>query len=566
MRHSWIIAVTPEPDAISRRVSVGWSARSCRLGDGRTVLIAATPDVLIREHGDLFEILPLPGIVIASVDTENERVFAYRSILSVPEVYWINSPALLLLGSSIAVLLPFIRLPKISEQSLVDHHLFRYVPGARTALEDVFSLLPGHELQWTSRTQAAVVQRERLYNRAIEEPEPVGVVSARDQINALVRAVTPAVKDTQPEERALLLSGGIDSTLLQIALDLAGGASPRQSRSYVMEDTPSWSGERDYCSEAVRILRTQHELTTIRSAEFPKLLTDSLATLGRPFGHEPLPVVLGLLRALGRGDATILWSGQGADGIYGFSIAEMMCRRQRYAHIPSPVLRALGVALEPFWPTKADGARKTLQYLSTYRDDTSPEHPTNIQARYCDINTVTAWFGERAIVQTLANRRNLASLLVKPVMECEVERVHMVDLFSEALYAASMNLQLGAAVGCTVLHPYLDQEVVNAALRVDPLQRYYHDGRTKPLLKLALQEHTGLNFVSRVKRGGGFYADLCAWMRDGVLADMVRSIERPGYADRKSFHDKIDNPDWTTWNLLLMDLYVRHLRTISERN
>jgi len=89
-------------------------------------------------------------------------------------------------------------------------------------------------------------------------------------------------------------------------------------------------------------------------------------------------------------------------------------------------------------------------------------------------------------------------------------------------------------------------------------------GRTKPLLKLALQARTGLDFVSRPKRAGTFFTDLFAWMREGVLADMVRSIERPGYVDPKSFRQQIEAPDWTTWNLLLMDLYAKHLRSIQR--
>lgn len=66
---------------------------------------------------------------------------------------------------------------------------------------------------------------------------------------------------------------------------------------------------------------------------------------------------------------------------------------------------------------------------------------------------MTAWFGERIVAQTLSDRRSLASLLAKPLSEGQLGRVHMIDLFSESLYSASMNLQLGATAGCTVLNP-----------------------------------------------------------------------------------------------------------------
>jgi hypothetical protein len=161
----------------------------------------------------------------------------------------------------------------------------------------------------------------------------------------------------------------------------------------------------------------------------------------------------------------------------------------------------------------------------------------------------------------MTERRDLVARLTGPVPE--VVRIQMIALFTSALYAASLDFQLGAIAGCTVLAPYLDEGVIRAVLRIDPDQRYIDRGTTKPLLKLALQARTGPEFVARPKRGGGFYKDLCAWMRDGVLADMVRSIDRPGYADLKSFQQKLDTPDWTTWNLLLMDVYTKHLRSLA---
>jgi asparagine synthetase B (glutamine-hydrolysing) len=559
VRHGWVVAIASAPDAIIRRVSADRAITRRLLADGRTIVVATTPDVAVREHNGSLSIDPLPDVTIGAIDATTGRICARRTILSIPEVYWTCNASSILLGGSLADLLPHVDSPlRLDERSLIDHHLFSWVPGARTAVAGVSRLLPGHELQWRGKDSPTITQRQSLNDLASQERQPVGAAAAGLQVNALARAMMPYLQYTRAEDRAVLLSGGVDSSLLQMALETVDKGPFRQSRSYVIEDTPSWLGEEDYCREAVRILETQHEFTTISPRQYPDLLTASLRILGRPFGHESTPIMLGLFRALAARGPTTLWSGQGADAGYGMATGAAISRALRYARVPRPLLHALELALKPLWPMKAQRARYTASLLDGLRNETSPHHPANVQSRFgSDVETVVGWFGKRAVESAFTERRNLTALLATPISE--IERVHFLDLFCQSLYTASGDFTLGAAAGCTVLQPYLDQEVIRAALRVDPEQRYYHCARTKPLLKMALEQRTGPEFVSRRKRAGTFYMDLYAWMRTGVLADMVRSIERPGYVDPGSFRQKIEAPDWTTWNLLLMDLYVKHL-------
>ena len=556
MRHSWIIAVTSEPEAISRRVPANRKVVVRPFADGRTVVVATTPDVVVRENDGRIIVDPIRNVTIASVDATIGRIRASRSLLSVPEVYWTDTGDNLLLAGSLADLLPHVGSRRLLERSIVDHHIFRWSSGTRTYLEGVFHLLPGHELQWNGQGSATSRQIQSLREFISEERRPVNRESASLQIEALRRAMARHLEYTRSEDRAVLLSGGIDSSVMQMVIEGLDETSPLQTRSFILE-TPEWLEEEGYCREAVGIFGTQHEYIRISPADYPALLVDTIATLGRPFGHDSQPASTGLFRALGAAGPTTLWSGEAADAIYGRTTV-----KPRYGHLPQPILWALGIALQPFSPTKAQNARTTAQRMRAYLGgETRPEHPTNTQVRFCDLATVTRWFGERAVEEAMTERRNLATLMAGPVSD--IERVHMLSLFTSALYSASMDFQVAAASGCTILNPYVDEQVIRAVLRTNPEQRYFYKGRTKPLLKLALQERTGRDFIARPKRGGGFYTDLCEWMREGVLADLVRSIERPGYVDRKSFQQKIESPDWTTWNLLLMDLYMKHLRSLA---
>src|SRR6185312_12859008 len=146
--------------------------------------------------------------------------------------------------------------------------------------------------------------------------------------------------------------------------------------------------------------------------------------------------------------------------------------KPRYGYLPSPILAALGVALRPFSPQKSRGAALTAGKMRALHDETGPDYPLNVLARFCDLDTVERWFGERAVKQAMTNRRQVATLLGGPLSE--IERLHMISLFTSAVMVASIQFQFGAYTGCTILSPFLNEGVLRAALRVDPDQRYMH--------------------------------------------------------------------------------------------
>ena len=527
MRHSWIAAITTEPEAVRSRIPADRKITLRPLVDGRTLVIGTTPDVVVRERNGQITIDPIENVTIASIDSVTGQTRARRALFSVQEVYWTATRDELLIGSILADLLPHVGSRRLVEQSIVEHHIFRWVSGERTYLDGVFHLLPGHELRWNGHGAANARQFQSLDDFASEERRPINAESVSLQVEALQGAIAPRFKRTRAEDRAVLLSGGTNSSVLQMVIESLDRQSPHQTRSFIL-DTPEWLDEEGYCQEAVRIFGTQHEYTRISPADYPALLVDSIAALGKPFGHDSQPGFTALLRALGRAGPTTLWSGEAANSVYGHWGANWI--KPHYGYLPQPMLRAIGIALQPFSPKKAQGARSTARVMAALKlHESAPAHPINIQGRYCDLDAVTRWFGDRLIVEAMTERRDFVSRLTGPVPE--VVRIQMIALFTSALYAASLDFQLGAIEGCTVLAPYLDEGVIRAVLRIDPDQRYIDRGTTKPLLKLALQARTGPEFVSRPKRGGGFYSDLCAWMRNGVLADMVRSIDRPAYVD-----------------------------------
>ena len=114
-------------------------------------------------------------------------------------------------------------------------------------------------------------------------------------------------------------------------------------------------------------------------------------------------------------------------------------------------------------------------------------------------------------------------------------------------------------IALQMLFPYLDYEFMQATFAFDPHVRFYAQGRTKPIIKRILETRSDYRNVDRPKGHSGFDHDLRVWMKDGVLRDMVRAIERPPFMERADFERKLEQPDWFTWNMLTLDLFQKYV-------
>ena len=54
-------------------------------------------------------------------------------------------------------------------------------------------------------------------------------------------------------------------------------------------------------------------------------------------------------------------------------------------------------------------------------------------------------------------------------------------------------------------------------------------------------------------------SDLFESMRTGELSEMVRSINRPSFMERTDFEQSLSQPDWFTWNMLTLDLFMKYV-------
>jgi asparagine synthetase B (glutamine-hydrolysing) len=483
------------------------------------------------------------------------RFCAYKTLLAAPQLYYSERKGNILCTNNLRLMADLLDRVKLNPAALPLHFLFRSVSGRQTYLSDVYRLCPGEVLNWHASTLTVTLRHDLrvLFDRdAYNHVEP----AAARYFYERLKGVMSIYLDKMAGRSAMLLSGGVDSSLLQASVnDYPASPLPPLSFSYAL-DAPSFAPEIGYAKAAVRTFNTNHTFIEVHSADYPDLLVESIEILGQPPHHESTPCVMSVAKYVSthKDGLDYLFGGVGADPLHGLQIGRQIHRAEKHRSWPVFLLRMLGAMLSPVWQSKAYGARQLVNLVPYLNNFDSHHHPMNAQAMYTDWQLVNRCFGPSAVCEALAYRRELETRYIDS--PCLIEKVHMTSLLSDDYDTATLWRQLGLAYRMEIIFPFMDDTVLAATLAFDPRERYFFAGRTKPILKMALEQRTSTT-MDKPKYGSGFGDDLPDWMREGVLRDMVQSIERPAFMERADFECKLEQPDWFTWNLLTLDLFQK---------
>jgi hypothetical protein len=257
-----------------------------------------------------------------------------------------------------------------------------------------------------------------------------------------------------------------------------------------------------------------------------------------------------------------LFHGGAAGSLHGGNGSRPLHQGDKYRHWPVPLLELIGNIISPISHSKSYGARKAAVVLAGIKDENSADNFLNASGMYTDLDLVTRSFSPAAVVEAFASRRGLEERLLNS--DVLVEKGSTLDLITSSQRMKVLERAMGLYHGITYLHPYADEEIVAASFAFDPMERYVHNHRPKPILTAALESHVP-EFNTRIPKGWSGYGmqELFSAMREGELAEMVRSIERLGFLTQKDFAEKIENPDWFTWSMLNLDLFKKYV--LSDR-
>jgi asparagine synthetase B (glutamine-hydrolysing) len=508
--------------------------------------------------------------LVACFSKTSPAFTVYKTLLSVPQLYFSELDGGVLCTDGPKPHIALFDQVAANEKILPQHFLFRYVLGRYTYFEGIQRLLSGELLRWHDGNMEIRLLRDL-------RPEPGDLSFAR--VDA--RAISAFYREMSRVMGAYLgdiggtgytfgcmLSGGVDSSVMQVLINDHAPPDQRRSFSYVME-TPEFKFEVEYAQEAVRFLGTDHTFVRTTPEAYPELLIETTDTLGFPITAESYPCKLSIAKYVQEHcpDVRFFFLGNGADSLLGTALARKIAFLEKVRHVPaaSMLLRVAAALIDPLAAKKAHGLRQVAGMLAELDDPLSYRVPANITAVYSDIEVARRCFGDQALKEALEYRHFLEDLYLGS--NHRNERVHMIELLADAYECGVVTNHLYLAHGCEQTYFFLDEDVIRIALAFDPDIRLLKGREVKPLMKAILAQTAFSDIIRKPKGTSVFNEDVHKWMRSGPLRDMVLAIERPGFLSRSDLEKLLqvptwspfDSPNWFLWDLLIYDLFKKRI-------
>jgi asparagine synthase (glutamine-hydrolysing) len=354
--------------------------------------------------------------------------------------------------------------------------LHAVVPAPLTVLRGVRKLEPAHSLE-----VAADGARSLRRYWSLEASRPVAPLTDAEWVDAIHAGLRAAVRkryDVADVPVGVLLSGGLDSSLL-VALLAEAGAPDIRTFSVGFEDQPEEKGsEFEYSDPVAERYRTRHRKFLVPNEEVLRRLPEAVDNMAEPmFGQDAVAFYL-LAEQVSR-EIKVVQSGQGADEVFG-----------GYFWYPRMMAETRGSPLDRF--------RKH------YFDRDHPEFLRMVTTPYRGEDHTGSWTAGR-----LAEPG--ASTFLDQVLRLDVTAL-IVDDPVKRVDNMTMAFGLEARV------PFLDHELVELAARCPP-ELKLRDGGKFPLKAIA----RGLLPDAVIDRPKGYFpmpalkyvrGDFLAFMRD----------------------------------------------------
>jgi len=509
------------------------------------------------------------GLVLA-VDLAAPRLAAFATILAMPQLYHAATADGFVVASEVRLVLPFLDRVELDETALPSHFLFRFVPGERTYLRGVIRLASGVLL----RLDGDSVERRRL--RTLRDvvaglPRFERIDDAGLEWLDRRMATTTERWVEEVEARGLkpgnLLSGGLDSTLVQAWLNELGPRVDRRTWSFSV-DTPSFEFEEHYAREASALLATEHHFARVSRQRYLELFDRAIDTVAAPTLYTeawPCWLEVGGQIAAMPGMATAMLAGNGADALHGVSDLRAITYWRQLAVRPRLRQRLLAVLPEL---RARPSAEPWVDALEMNGDPASLRDPTSFVSIAGELDIAIPAFGERALFDAFEERRQME--LEFYGSEHFFERVMVLDLVSTGIDPTLSMMQLVGSQGVDALQVYMDEEAMAAPFAFSPDIRFLRGRvpwayRPKPLQQALLQRRGLGAVVGRKKGGTNFTEDLWKWYTEGVLRERVEAIERPAWLSTEALAELKRRPTYILWNLVVFDAFRRRIVEPASR-
>jgi asparagine synthase (glutamine-hydrolysing) len=469
----------------------------------------------------------LHGMFAFAVWDANQRtLFLARDRFGIKPLYWCTPNGRFRFASSTQALLAGGGVDTQIDPIAL-HHLFTLhavVPAPRTILQGVRKLEPGHWMLIDAQGQRTVTPYWRL--NATRPAEPLSDEEWLEAIHVALRQAVKIRSDVADVPVGVLLSGGLDSSLL-VALLAEAGVADLRTFSVGFEDTPEEAGsEFQYSDLVVERYGTRHHRFQVPNDQVLLRLPEAIDAMTEPmFGQDAVAFYL-LAEQVSR-EVKVVQSGQGADEVFG-----------GYFWYPRIAAEQTGTAVE--------------RLAKHYFDRDHDEYQRMVTDRYLGSDHTSALIAERLAEPD-------ADELLDAVLRLDVTTL-IVDDPVKRVDNMTMAWGLEARV------PFLDHHLVELAARCPPSLKL-RDGGKYPLKAMArgrlpdavIDRPKGYFPMPALKYVRGAFLTL---MRDVLSsrASRQRGLYRQSYLDQllgapDMHHTRIQGNK--LWHLALLELWLQ---------
>jgi asparagine synthase (glutamine-hydrolysing) len=485
-------------------------------------------EVILKAYAEWGEDCPqyLQGVFAFAIwNSKTEQLFLARDRMGVKPLYYSLSRHGIRFASTSQALLAGGEVGVAIDPVALHHHLSLHavVPAPRTLLQGLRKLRPAHSLTFNLQGKCRLQRYWQLdiMPHAGELSEWEWIDAIHDELrNAVARR--RAIADVPV---GILLSGGLDSSLLVALLAEAGGGD-LLTFSVGFEDEPEEKGNEFDCSDLVADLYgTQHHRFTIPNDEVLARLPEAVDNMAEPMVAQDA-VAFFLLGEQVAQQVKVVQSGQGADEVF----AGYFWYQQMQA--------ATGNDIERFRPL--------------YFDRTHDEYRQTVTAGYhgADYTSARVAHGLSQFGTTDFINRVLAYDVTTLIVDDPVKRVDNMTM----------------AWGLESRVPFLDQDLVQLAARMPSAVKLKSGG--KHPLKVIARDLLPDWIIDRPK--GYFPVPSLKFVRGQVLEFMRDVLDSSacrerGLYQRAYVQGLLDDPEQAhtpllgskVWHLALLEFWLQ---------
>ena len=503
--------------------------------------------------------------------SKTEPVFSvFKTLLAVPQLYYSVSEDGILCSDVLRCIISLIPRCELNEAIMPQHYLFRSVHGSSTYFHGVERLLAGQCIKWAGGNPEVrlvrsldVISDEADYIRNDVQALNLLYESLQEVVGDYTRQV-----EARGQRLANLLSGGVDSTLIQYFINANSSQKPVRSISFSIQ-VPAFKFEVEYARQASQLLHTEHTFVNYTPQDYPGLLTRVIDILAQPPNLETEPSFLAIAEFIrvANWPERYFFTGHGADSLFGEPAMGKLKGLQYIRRIPFAAsgLRGFGEALAHLTAHLSHTFLTGAEILANENDPDALVSPSNSISVYCvDWDIARRCFGDQALRETLACRRDLAAQY--SLSFHYLDKVYFIDLLTDTYELGVQRQQLFLAHHIEQVNPFFDEDLLMMALTIHPDMRYLKGFRPKHLLKRLLAQKTRAQVAQLRKGPSTVNDDLEEWMRSGPLRPLVNDIQRPDFMSKADFERVIQKRNYFHWTLLTFDLFHKQVLNIQERS